>query len=83
MISPPYENAWGMASYEVCSCCGFEFGFDDNPGGNTPGTSFAEHLLEWYDEGQKWFDLNCRPKDWDLIKQLKNANIPVPDYIHK
>jgi len=29
---PPYEDSFGAASYEVCRCCGFEFGNDDNPG---------------------------------------------------
>ncbi len=31
---PPYEIIWGAASYSVCECCGFEFGFDDEPGGD-------------------------------------------------
>lgn len=31
-LDPPYGDHWGIPSYEVCPCCGFEFGNDDNPG---------------------------------------------------
>ena len=29
---PPYSSHLGFPSYEVCSCCGFEYGLDDDPG---------------------------------------------------
>jgi rubredoxin len=81
VVVPPYENAWGPASYDVCSCCGYEFGFDDNPGGDSPGTPFTDYLKEWFNDGQKWFEPDKKPAQFDIVKQLEAAQIPVPDYI--
>lgn len=71
---PPYESKYGMPSYEVCDCCGFEFGNDDNPGTGTPVT-FDEYLREWIENGCKWTDGSKMPKGWNLDAQLKRANI--------
>ena len=38
-------------SHEVCSCCGFEFGFD---GSNDP-VVFKEFRERWINNGSKWF----------------------------
>lgn len=80
-VQPPYSAAWGVGSYEVCGCCGFEFGFDDDPGGPSPGTSFSDYLKEWFMSGQQWFDSKIKPENFDLIRQMEAARIPVPDYI--
>lgn len=54
-ISPPYEDQLGAASYEVCPLCGFEFGNDDNPGGDVRGDSFDEYRREWEAAGRPIF----------------------------
>jgi rubredoxin len=54
-LRPPYVDQLGAASYEVCSSCGFEFGFDDNPGWGAP-TSFDEYRVKWESEGRPWFN---------------------------
>ena len=64
---PPYDDQ-NNASYEVCSCCGFEFGFDDK----AKGVSFEDYRKKWINEGARWFLENKKPIDWDLKKQLKN-----------
>ncbi len=75
---PPYEDLWGMGSYEVCSCCGYEFGHDDNPGMGRP-ISFVEHLQEWVEaDGQSWFAPEDKPKGWSLEAQLSQAGYPLP-----
>ena len=43
---PPYEDALGAPSYEVCPVCEFEFGNDDNPGTAAP-QSFEDYRREW------------------------------------
>lgn len=53
-LEPPYEDALGRPSYEVCPRCGFEFGNDDNPGTAAP-TSFSQYRAEWLDAGAPWF----------------------------
>jgi hypothetical protein len=51
---PPYVNQLGRGSYEVCARCAFEFGFDDNPGGNLAGDSFESYRATWIAEGRPW-----------------------------
>jgi rubredoxin len=75
--TPPYAPRLGMPSYEVCACCGYEFGFDDEPG-TGPGTSFREYLREWLANGANWFDASKRPDGWDLQDQLSAAGIARP-----
>jgi hypothetical protein len=54
-ISPPYEDLLGAGSYEVCPNCGFEFGFDDNPGGSAIGDSFEMYRAKWEQRGSVRF----------------------------
>lgn len=68
-LQPPYRMHFGIPSYEVCGCCGFEFGNDDEPGTAQP-TSFEEHLTDWIAGGCVWFDAALRPNDWSLAAQL-------------
>src|SRR5262245_19086796 len=74
---PPYCQWHGKPSYDVCACCGFEFGNDDEPGTALPVT-FAQYLAEWIAGGCEWFDPAPRPEDWDLAQQLRAAGIKMP-----
>ncbi|WP_227940235.1 hypothetical protein [Alkalihalobacillus deserti] len=60
-------------SFDICSCCGFQSGFDDDDQGYT----FDSYRNKWINEGAEWFDKNRRPKNWDLRKQLKQINITL------
>ena len=53
-LSPPYENALGRPSYDVCPRCGFEFGNDGNPGTASPVT-FEEYRRDWIQRGKPQF----------------------------
>ncbi|QOY36647.1 hypothetical protein AWH56_002945 [Anaerobacillus isosaccharinicus] len=66
----PYDKE-GNPSYEICSCCGFEFGYDDHSEGKT----FAEYRQLWIENDCKWFNEDERPKNWSLKQQLVNINI--------
>jgi hypothetical protein len=74
---PPYEQYYGNASYDVCACCGFEFGNDDNPG-TAPPSSFAEYRREWIVSGCQWFDPTQRPLGWQVSEQFAAAGIVDP-----
>ncbi|MEY8346871.1 hypothetical protein AALF16_00900 [Bacillus cereus] len=37
----------GDSSYEICFCCGFEYGFDDLD----QGYSFEQYRQEWVEQG--------------------------------
>lgn len=76
-LIPPYRNYFGWGSYDVCPCCGFEFGNDDEPGGDAVGDSFEKYLADWISRGQKWFTPTMKPAGWDLNKQLQNAMNPL------
>src|SRR5215472_4990706 len=58
--SPPYHKRYGAASYACCECCGFEFGFDDDPGASAAASSFGEYLADWIADGCKWFRPSCK-----------------------
>jgi hypothetical protein len=67
--TPPYSVYFGMPSYEVCPCCGYEFGFDDEPGTADP-QSFEQYLFEC-----RWLDERRRPVDWSIANQLRGCAI--------
>lgn len=56
LLTPPYENQLGRPSYEVCRNCGFEFGNDDNPGGDATPDSFESYRHDWHERGAPRFD---------------------------
>jgi hypothetical protein len=64
LAEPPYIN--GQPSYEICPCCGFEFGFDDG----SKGMSIEVYRNEWLERGAPWFQEKRRPINWDLQRQL-------------
>lgn len=67
------EPAWlgdGFgASFEICPCCGTEFGYQDcKPEGK------KKQYEQWMARKYEWHFPQDKPKDWDLDKQLKNIN---------
>ncbi len=66
------EPSYGKSdepSYEICPCCGFEFGFD---GDNNNQAVFTEFRQRWIENGTPWFMQKLKPKNWDIHKQLGN-----------
>ena len=61
-------NKKNEPSYEICPCCGFEFGFN----GDNNKHTFNEYRKKWIKEGAAWFMENEKPKNWNCDKQLKN-----------
>jgi hypothetical protein len=53
-LSPPYNEWLGRPSYDVCVRCSYEFGFDDDPGFEDPGTSFEDYRAQWVADGKPW-----------------------------
>lgn len=69
-----YEGLpWGedgkTASFEICPCCGVEFGYEDSLPESVRG-----YRAIWLAGGSNWFDRKLRPQDWSLDAQL--AQIP-------
>lgn len=65
---PPYDE-FGEPSYEICPCCGIEFGFDLE---NYHITQ-EEYRKKWINNGGEWFDPQEKPQKWDIRQQLKNV----------
>lgn len=74
-LEPPYSTFLGEPSYEVCACCGFEFGSDDEPGTGLAGASFTEYRAKWLEGGANWLDPARKPADWDPQRQLRAARL--------
>lgn len=60
-------------SYEICPCCGVEYGFDDF---DFKSLTFDTIRNKWLNEGAKWFNKKEKPKNWNLEEQLKNLELP-------
>lgn len=70
----PYDE-FGCSTFEICPCCGFEFGFDDD----SEGYSYDSYREKWIKQGAPWFSDNIenKPYPWDeaaLRQQLSNIN---------
>ncbi|WP_154890075.1 hypothetical protein [Longibaculum muris] len=67
LLEPPYDE-YNNPSYEICPCCGFEYGFDDQD----QNFDFIAYRENWLLSGAKWFLPQEKPDNWDLSAQLKN-----------
>lgn len=51
-LKKPLYDDNGFGTYEICVCCGFEFGTDDYPNKEESYKSWREN---WKKNGCKWF----------------------------
>ncbi len=68
--SEPFWLQSGGSNFQICSCCWAESWYQD-----IQKSSVKNYRKKWLNNQIKWFDETKRPKDWDLIKQIKN----IPD----
>lgn len=68
--SPPWGKDGASPTWDICPCCGTEFGYEDC----TPASA-REKRAQWIAGGMKWFDRRKTPLDWDYsIQCLKIPN---------
>lgn len=76
---PPYDEL-GNSSFEICSCCGFQFGLDDEDRDYSKEELYKSYREDWIKDGSKPFsesfpnhliDLNGSLKAPVLHEQLK------------
>lgn len=77
VLAPPYADKLGEPSFQVCLCCGYEYGYHDDPP-QGKGISFSSHLKSWMEEGATWFDDARTPDGWRIQDQLRGKKIPEP-----
>ncbi|MDR0840584.1 MAG: hypothetical protein LBN26_04260 [Christensenellaceae bacterium] len=67
-LSEPAYDGQGYGSYEICPCCGFQFGYDDYP---KPQEAILRWRNEWRQNGYKWFSkVRTPPEGWEPELQL-------------
>lgn len=54
-------------SFEICPCCGFQYGYTDEDLGFT----YEAWRAEWVAEGCPWRDVYPEPEAWDPREQLR------------
>lgn len=68
-----HEAIWGAdgqsPTYNICACCGCEFGYEDCDPGGVQGRRES-----WIAKGGVWFDPARQPAEWSLEDQL--AKVP-------
>ena len=55
-------------SYDICPCCGCEFGYDDN----------EEYYKNWIKNGCECFNKKIKPDGWKLESQKQYQIRPWP-----
>ena len=68
MKDKPWGDDGQSPTYEICPCCGVEFGNEDYD-----LFSIKEYRKEWLKNGANWFDKKKKPVSWDVNKQLMNV----------
>lgn len=58
-------------NYEICPCCGTEFGLDDAEVTHT----YLRH--EWLHNRAPFFDIEIKPADWNPMRQLSKAGLLI------
>jgi len=64
--SPPWGDDGASPTFDICPCCGVEFGYQD-----CLVKAAKKYRKEWIDKGAKWSEPGSQPCDWDLHTQLK------------
>lgn len=70
-LTEPPRGTNGGGSYEICPCCGFQFGYDDDDAGIT----FSEWRARWIENNMAWWSgSQARPDGWDPAQQLRSLS---------
>jgi len=69
---PAYKGM--RASLEICPCCGFQFGFDDQ----ALHITHEQWRQKWVTNGMKWRSSGIKPPaNWNPQKQLLNIGVKI------
>jgi hypothetical protein len=70
---PPWGADGRCPTYDICPCCGCEFGYEDSR-----ASGIKNYREAWIAEGCQWFDPKQKPKDWKLDDQIQNIPHTLP-----
>lgn len=63
--TPPWSKD-GQPSFDICLCCGAEFGCDD-----VKAIDILHRRKDWLASGAVWRDPSSQPQGWSLMAQLE------------
>lgn len=63
----PWVEDGNCPTYEICPCCGVEFGNEDYTIEAT-----KRYREKWINEGANWFESKEKPGKWNKEEQFKN-----------
>lgn len=63
----PWGKDGNCPTYEICPCCGVEFGNED-----CTKESTKQYREKWINEGAKWFEHEKKPLKWNNEEQFFN-----------
>jgi hypothetical protein len=63
--SPPWGEDGVSPTFEICPCCGVEFGYED-----CSIVAAKRYRKEWIEKGAKWFEPDKQPFGWDVQTQM-------------
>ncbi|HFT8656195.1 MAG: hypothetical protein E7D37_04275 [Enterobacter cloacae] len=66
-LDPPWGEDSQIPNYDICDCCGVEFGYED-----MNLESIKRYRQKWLDSGANWFRKKNKPESWSLDRQLQN-----------
>lgn len=67
-------------SFEICPCCGLQFGYDDFALDPSDRENIRKSWRnKWIEGGMKFWSVRRRPANWDPLLQLRNADLDVDD----
>lgn len=69
---PPWGEDYNTPTFEICDCCGVEFGYED-----VTSEAQARFRQNWLTEGARWFDESKRPEKWDFSAQFAQLGIEI------
>jgi hypothetical protein len=65
---PPWGEDGQSPSFDICACCGAEFGYED-----CQLAAVRRYREQWLSGGAKWWDPKFEPEGWSLDEQLRNV----------
>lgn len=65
---PPWGEDGCTPSFDICDCCGTEFGYED-----CLPVSARKARAIWLSNGCPWFQPDARPEDWSAAVQLQHV----------
>ncbi len=67
--SPPWGEGGDEPTWDICPCCGTEFGYED-----CTLESTRARREGWVSGGMRWFDRKKKPMDWSFEEQYKKIS---------